>query len=193
MTKLCLFIGLFFLSLGMSNAQVQEYEANESYPYGRLNPDAPSQLGDYSPLIGLHKCATVMRGASTDWADTVQMDWQFKYIMNGLAVQDEVWKADGVYAGSIRQFNADSARWYVHYYSSGAAPARLQTWEGNLDASGDMVLYSPQTAPNGMDGFYKITFADISEKGFNWQGEWVDPAETISFPLWRIFCESVDR
>lgn len=40
-----------------------------------------------------------------------------------------------------------------------------------------------------MDGFYKITFYDISEEGFKWLGEWVNTTETFSFPTWKIDCK----
>ena len=50
------------------------------------------------------------------------------------------------------------------------------------------MLYRAQKAPNGMDGFYRLTFSDISKKGFNWIGEWVDTTEKVIFPTWKISC-----
>ena len=49
-----------------------------------------------------------------------------------------------------------------------------------------------QKAPNGLDGFFRITFNNISKKGFNWLGEWVDSAEKIKFPTWKIYCTKED-
>ncbi|MEM6806058.1 MAG: hypothetical protein AAF696_31965, partial [Bacteroidota bacterium] len=112
----------------------------------------------------------------------------FKYIMNGLAVQDETVKEDGTYSGSIRQFNTDSAHWYVHYYSSASTPAPLPTWKGGKEED-KIILYMEQKAPNGAEGFYKVSFSDISEEGFHWLGEWVDKGETFSFPTWKISCK----
>ncbi len=109
--------------------------------------------------------------------------------MNGMGVQDETLKADGKHSGSIRQFIADSTRWYVHYYSSGSPSTVLPAWEGNKNEEGKIVLYREQTAPNGMDGFYKITFSEMDAEGFNWLGEWVTPDESISFPTWKIECK----
>jgi hypothetical protein len=40
-----------------------------------------------------------------------------------------------------------------------------------------------------MDGKYKITFYNISKRGFDWLGEWVTPDETIMYPTWKIFCK----
>ena len=109
--------------------------------------------------------------------------------MNGKAVQDETLKTDGKNAGSIRQFIADSSRWYVHYYTSVAPTTKLPAWEGEVADNGEIILYRDQKAPNGLDGKYKITFYNISEKGFNWLGEWVTPDESIKYPTWKIFCK----
>jgi len=107
--------------------------------------------------------------------------------MNGTAVQDETIKEDGSHSGSIRQFIADSSKWYVHYYSNKGPLTRLRTWEGGKRGD-SIVLYNKQKAPNGTDGFFRITSNNISPKGFNWLGEWVNTTETFSFATWKINC-----
>ena len=166
-----------------------DYEPSETFPYGRPNPAAPEQLTDFHPLIGKCNCKSTIRKQDGTWNDTVDMTWVFKYIMNGMAVQDETFKMDQTFAGSIRQFNKDSSAWYVHYYSTGFASPTLSAWKGNKTESGDIVLYKDQTAPNGMEGFYKITFSNISNEGFDWLGEWVNTDESIHYPTWEIICK----
>ena len=39
-----------------------------------------------------------------------------------------------------------------------------------------------------MEGYYRLTFYDMTEKGYEWIGEWVDKAETIVYPTWKISC-----
>ncbi|MEO9481849.1 MAG: hypothetical protein ABJG47_00295 [Ekhidna sp.] len=169
-----------------------QYEPSEKNPFGKLNPDAPEQTADFAPLIGKCKCKSVARIDQNTWADTVMMEWTYKYIMNGMAVQDETIKEDNAHSGSIRQYNADSARWYVHYYSSTTATPTLSAWEGNKNQDGDIILYKNQPAPNGTEGFYKITFKDIADDGFNWVGQWVNKTETFVYPTWRIFCKKIE-
>ena len=161
-----LVLTLLFTYTGLSAQYL--YEASPEYPYGRPNPAAPEQITDFAPMIGLCDCKSVARKPDQTWADTVDMAWRFKYIMNGMAVQDETLKADNGHSGSIRQYNADSARWYVHYYSTGFASPTLSAWEGIRREEGKIVLYRDQTAPNGMEGWYRLTFYEMSEKGFNW-------------------------
>ncbi len=164
-----------------------KYEPNTEHPFGTLNPKAPKQVADFAPLIGVCDCISTARKPDQTWGEPQKMTWTFKYIMNGHAVQDETLKEDGSHSGSIRQFNADSSKWYVHYYSNTGNTPSLPTWEGTKRGD-SIVLYREQKAPNGTDGYYRLTFNDISENGFNWIGEWVDLGEGFSYPTWKINC-----
>lgn len=164
-----------------------EYEPSSKHPYGLPNPEAPSQIKDYESLIGKCDCKSYRLGKDNNWLPPVKMTWEFKYIMNGMAIQDQTLKEDGIHSGSIRQFNSDSTKWYVHYYTTASATPKLKAWTGGKKGN-DIVLYSSQKSPNGADGFYKIRFSNITEKGFNWLGEWVNENESIVFPTWKIDC-----
>ena len=65
-----------------------EYEPNDQHPYGQPNPDAPQQLSDFAPLIGTCDCTSESRTADKTWAAPINMTWTFKYMMNGMAIQD---------------------------------------------------------------------------------------------------------
>ncbi len=164
-----------------------DYEPSEAHPYGQLNPEAPPQAADFDPMIGTCICQSVSRNPDGTWQDTLSMLWKFKYIMNGTAVQDEVWRENGLYAGSIRQYHPDSARWVVTYFSNPGVSTSPGVWQGNLEGD-EIILYKEQQAPNGMDGASRLTFYDMSDEGFSWKGEWVDASGTIVYPFWQIFC-----
>ena len=164
-----------------------QYEPSNKFPYGRPNPEAAEQIKDFAPMIGECKCISTARNQDGSWAEPQEMKWRFKYIMNGKAIQDETLKADGAHSGSIRQFIADSSRWYVHYYSSNTPTTTLSTWEGTKKED-KIVLYRKQKAPNGMDGFFRLSFYDMNDDGYKWIGEWVDTTEKIKFPTWKITC-----
>ena len=177
------------LIVGFTTYAQMDYEPNDKFPYGRPNPKAPKELMDFDPLIGTCNCKSVTRVDQTTWADTVDMVWRWKYIMNGMGVQDETFQPEGPYNGSIRQYNSDSSSWYVHFYSSTTPTPSLSSWEGGKNDDGNIILYNEQKAPNGWDGFFKITFSDIKEEGFNWLGEWVSLDESIKYATWRIYCK----
>ena len=166
-----------------------KYEPNAQHPFGLPNPEAPSQIKDYELLIGKSTCTSTARNPDQTWADPQDMTWVFKYIMNGKAVQDETLKSDGSHSGSIRQYIQDSSRWYVHYYSSAGPTTTLSTWEGNKTEANDNVLYRPSKAPNGTDGFYRLTFSEITKSAFEWEGAWVSVDETTVYPTWKISCK----
>ena len=181
-------INIILLLVSVSLLISQEnQETSTKYPFGRLSPNAPHQVADYKLLIGTCDCESSKRKAGKSWEIPQKMTWTFKYIMNGTAVQDETIKEDGSHSGSIRQFVADSSKWYVHWYSSQKPKAKLSTWSGS-NKGGDIVLKQNQKAPNGMDGFYRITFRNITSEGFDWTGAWINVTETIIYPTWKISC-----
>ena len=177
---------LLFSIVGFSQ---NDYSISDTNPYGLPNPEAPEQIKDYEGLIGKCNCKSVSRNQDQTWADPVDMTWEWKYIMNGMAVQDETIKADGKHSGSIRQFIADSSKWYVHYYASGSPSTQLPVWEGTKNKNGTIALYRDSTAPNGTEGWFRLTFYDISNLGYKWVGEWTDKSETTSFATWKIDCK----
>ncbi|MEM7087453.1 MAG: hypothetical protein AAF489_14800 [Bacteroidota bacterium] len=165
----------------------ESYEVTAEQPFGKLNPEAPKQIGDYADLIGICDCVSTARNPDQSWGTSQKMTWTFKYIMNGTAVQDETIKEDGSHSGSIRQFVSDSSKWYVHWYSNKTPTTVLPTWEGGKEGN-DIVLYRPQKAPNGMDGKTRLSFKNISKDGFNWILEWVNETGSIVYPNWKIDC-----
>jgi len=183
-----LLLCLFSISLSAQDS----YEPSSDFPYGRPNPDAPEQIKDFESMIGICDCTNTNRNPDGSWSEPIKMTWEFKYIMNGTAVQDMALKTDGTHAGSIRQFNADSSRWYVHWYSSKTPSTSLPVWEGNKEDD-KIVLYKERKAPNGMDGYYRLTFYDISEMGYKWIGEWIDKGRTVTFPTRKIVCTKKDK
>ncbi len=179
---------IFVLFISVSIFSQFKYDVSKENPFGKYNPKAPKQVKDYQDLIGKCNCVSESKKSDGTWAKPIKMTWEWRYIMNGTAVQDLTLKEDGNHSGSIRQYNKDSLNWYVHYYSSKAATPKLRAWKGNRTKKGKIVLYLDQKAPNGTAGFSRLTFYDIDKKGYKWIGEWVDKTETVVFPFWKISC-----
>ncbi len=165
-----------------------ENEPSNAYPFGKVHPDYEELLQDFAPLIGKCNCKSVNRNAEGNFVDTVDMIWQFKYIMNGTAIQDETWKADGKHSGSIRQFQPDSSKWVVTYFSQVGVTFSPGVWIGEKIGE-NIVLIKDQVAPNGTPGNSRLTFSNISDEGFDWVGEWTSKDESFVHPFWKIFCK----
>lgn len=165
-----------------------DYEPSLTNPFGLPNSDAPQQLLDFAPLIGECDCTSISRNSDKTWTEPVAMLWRFKYIMNGMAVQDETLHANGEHSGSIRQFIADSTRWYIHSYNSSTSATQLPVWQGTKNANGNIILNSDRKSPQGQDGDYRSTFSEINAEGFKWTGEWVSKDETIVYSTKKITC-----
>jgi hypothetical protein len=164
------------------------FESSNAYPFGRYNPDAPGEVKDFEPMIGICNCKSVQRNPDGTWQDTLDMIWQFKYILNGTAVQDETWKADQMYATSIRQFHKDSQQWVVSYNSYPSVSTTSKVWLGKK-VDDRIVLKQPFQAANGMDGFSVLQFYDMTTDGYRWKGEWIKDDQTVTYPFWYIDCK----
>jgi len=164
-----------------------EYEPSSSHPFGTPNPQAPAQIADFEPMIGLCDCKSVQRNGDGTWQDTLNMQWKFKYIMNGTAIQDEVWRDNDMYAGSIRQYHVDSAKWVVSYFSYPSVSTSPGIWMGSRKEN-EIVLYMDQKAPNGMEGKSRLTFYAWDDTGYKWKGEWITPDAMVVYPFWTIEC-----
>jgi len=187
LNKVKFLLPVMFLCFGLS-AQ-NSFEVSEANPFGQANPDAPEQIKDYKKLIGLCDCLSESRNQDKSWKEPVKMTWKFKYIMNGMGIQDEIIKDNKTYSGSIRQFDPETKKWYVHYYSHPRISKQLSVWVGDKTEKGDVVLYRDSTAANGTEGFYRLTFYEINDEGFKWVGEWTDKSEAVVYPTWKISCK----
>jgi hypothetical protein len=180
---------LLFASISVyGQLDLTMYEPSDKAPYGRPNPNMPEAFLDFQPMIGTCSCKSLRRNPDGNWQDTLSMVWKFKYIMNGTAVQDESWGDGKTFASSIRQYNQDSAKWVVTFFSYPSNSTNPSTWLVSKNEFNNIVLNTPQTAPNGMEGLSQLTFFDISESGFNWKGEWISLDGSFVYPFWTIWC-----
>ena len=188
--KLFFFV-LFCISIHTTSSQDSyfKYSVSNENPFGKINPKSPKEIQDYKGLIGKCNCISVRRNKNGSWSKPQKMTWNWKYIMNGTAVQDETLKEDGSHSGSIRQYDTKKQQWNVHYYSSAFVSSKLSVWTGNKTKEGKIVLFKNHKSPKGVAGFYRLTFYDISKDGYSWVGEWTDLDEKNVYPTWKISCK----
>ena len=184
-----LMLFLCMVAAGRLPAQSKQYESGPDFPYGSLNPEAPPSTADFAEMIGSSECISIQRRPDGTWLDSLRMIWNFSYIMNGTAVQDEVFLEDGRYAGSLRQYHPDSAKWYVSFYSSSGLPP-YPVWSGTRDEN-RIILYRPNSVIQGQSGTSRLTFYDISPDSFQWVGEWLSDDGNVEFTFWTISCRKI--
>ena len=101
---------LILLSLNTFISAQYDFEPSADHPYGLPNPEAPKELINFAPLIGSCNCTSQIRNQDQSWAEPEDMMWKFKYIMNGMAIQDETLKSDGSHSGSCLLYTSPSPR-----------------------------------------------------------------------------------
>ncbi|NQZ07011.1 MAG: hypothetical protein HRT35_07600 [Algicola sp.] len=178
---------LLFFTPSLLAKPLGSYDVSVKIPFGSKHPDAPIQVQDWQPMIGKSSCINTGRNPDGQWQKPVKMDWVFKYILNGSAVQDEILKEDGSGAGSIRQFDDKSGQWFVHYYSTLKADAPLRYWQGKRSKD-KIVLTRVQKSFSGKEGSIRLTFFDFKPNSFEWLMEWVSLDKATVYAVRKISC-----
>ncbi len=172
----------------ISRPQALSYEPNDSYPFGRLNPEAPRETSQFSFMIGQNNCSEErLNSASGHW-DSGTRTWDAKYTMNGFAILDSGMSGSST-NGNMRVFDAESGQWKVTFFSMPTYGSSV--WSGGVEGE-NIVLKQPQLAPGtDFEGNSTLTFSNISTNGFDWLGAWVSLDGSTVFPFWRISCTKI--
>ena len=164
-----------------------DQEFDQSHYFGKANPLAPPEVKDFDQLIGNCDCKS-LQYVNGEPGDTLTLKWKWKYILNGYGVQDEGWYGnDSIqnYFTSIRILNSETKQWHVPFFTPNMT-TNPQIWIGGKQEE-NIVLRRTQTTQNGE--FESIlTFSNISEKGFNWEGKIFLPDTNTTNIFWRIWC-----
>ncbi|WP_460217964.1 hypothetical protein [Psychroserpens sp. MEBiC05023] len=170
------------------NVDSIEYEANEQNPYGRPNSNAPEELQDFEKLIGICNCKSVQYNGDVA-GDTLNLKWRWKYILNGNAIQDDGWLDNGKIITpftSIRILNPHTKQWQVPFFVP-FMTSEPQIWKGGK-LGDEIVLRKSEPKSNGHEIESVLTFSNITEKGFNWIGKFVNLSSKKETVFWKIWC-----
>lgn len=164
------------------------YEPGASYPFGRVNPDAPAELAQFAFMIGKNDCTEERLDSTTGEWRVGTRTWDAYYYLNGHAIRD-AGRSGTATNGNIRIFDPASSQWHVTYFSTPVYGTG--TWVGGV-VEDRIELEQPQKAPGTeIDGINRLTFFDIGESEFKWKGEWVSLDGSTVFNYWRISCQKV--
>lgn len=159
-----------------------EYEPDLVYPFGRLNPQAPPEVAQFSFMVGRFLSTEERRRPDGSY-ETRTAIWEARYILNGQAIQDTYW-GSGMAATSIRFFDTARGRWLVNYQ---AKPGNLFgfVWEGEWNGD-HMVLTATYPNADGDLILSRLTYHDITSDGFLWTSEETNRRTGEHVVDWRI-------
>ncbi len=192
MQQIMTLMTLLFLSssaLATPREAAATYDPSPSHPWGRPNPDAPPAIADFRFMIGNNDCTEQRRNNSNgEWIEG-ERTWDARYTMNGHAIIDSGRSGASANA-NIRAFDADAGEWVVTFFSMPGYASGI--WRGRR-VDERIVLKQAMKAPgSGIDGFSTLTFSNISDEAFDWDGTWVSADGSIEYPFWRIRCRKAD-
>lgn len=168
--------------------KLMQNEASKKHPYGKPNEKVLPELKDYDKLIGVCNCKSVQYRNGIA-GDTLQLKWRWKYILNGNGVQDDGWFGnDSIQSSftSIRILNPQTKKWHVPFFTPNMR-ANPQIWIGGKEGD-NIVLKRTQKTQNGGEAESILTFSNITDKGFNWEGKIYIPTKNFTNVFWRIWC-----
>ncbi len=161
-------------------AVMDDYEASDADPHGRLNPKAPSETAQFDFMIGVFDCVDEIRNpADGKWYRSNSV-WSSSYFLNGFGIQDRYWSPITVASGT-RLFDPQKKKWVVNYFQSLPRLSYGGVWEGMKE--GENIIMRQQ---NGAVES-RLTFSNITEGGFEWKSERVEGDEISSG--WNISCK----
>ena len=157
-------------------ASQDDYEANSAYPFGRLNPEAPSETKQFSFIVGVFDCKDrILNPANGQWFDMNAVR-RAEYVLNGHAIQDKNYN-NVLVSTNIRIFDPQKKEWIVSYFK---APFGVGVWKGKF--SGNKVELFQGNEKSGS----RLSFFNYSEKGYNWKGETLKDGKSSVF--WEFRC-----
>lgn len=167
------------------------YEPSAEYPYGRPNPDAHPELEQFAFIVGRFECTDRRRQSQDEWTEEPKI-WLGRYYLNGHAIRDDTWRATGS-TSNIRVYDPEAQEWVITYFTSGGA-AVPPMWRGGKEG-GELSFRQPSTSPQGVEGTSRLTFSDIQEDSFEWEGAFVvgegSPEEFV-YTFWTSSCRRAE-
>lgn len=168
-------------------------EPTKSHPFGKANENAPKEMKDFDLLIGDCTCKSVQYSAKGIPGDTIPLKWRWKYILNGNGVQDDGWYGNDTIQSaftSIRILNPQTKKWQVPFFTPNMT-RNPSIWNGGKEGD-KIILRRPYKVQDSIEVVSTLTFSNISDQGFNWEGKSYFPAKKSSTVFWRIWCKKMN-
>jgi hypothetical protein len=146
--------------------------------FGKLNPNAPAELTQFTFLIGNWTFEAKVKMANG--SHLFKGPWRGRYILDGFAVSDEYRMTDLsgkliVLGLNLRSYDASKHAWSIKWLNAltgtwtNLAPSEL----GGVRSEGQSMIYAfKETVPvDSKHAYTRATYTKVSETHFTWRGE----------------------
>lgn len=184
-TLALLAVALTAAAAAQAPGSLNAYEPSAEYPWGRPNPEAPSELQQMAFMIGDFHCSERSRQRDGSWNE-LQTLWRARYFMNGWAIHDQNFKGSFT-ATNLRFYDPQDKVWRVSWFRT--RPYGESTgWIGRRNGD-SMVMESHSKGPESQDVLTRLTFFDISDAAYKWKAErFADGKIQFGGAFWEISC-----
>lgn len=154
-----------------------EYEASPAYPFGRLNPKAPSETKQIEFMIGEFDCVDRIYSSQNKKWFRFKAVRKAEYVLNGYAIQDKNWTPLWS-TTNIRAYDQKTKQWHITYFKT---PYSSGIWKGGKEGN-NMVFLQERGKTTS-----RLTFFNISKDSYSWKAESVTDGKTVM--SWQFTCK----
>ncbi len=152
-----------------------------------LNPKAPPETAQLAPLVGTWEAERYIRQRDGSWSSPVKAVWQWYYILDGHAIQDDWMLLDDSTGGlqtigtNLRIYNPTKKHWEMTWIDKSA---RSVLFFNATEVDGRLIM----NGKNAKEQQVRNTFSNISRERFLWQQEWTMDGGNSWFVVVKIEC-----
>ena len=181
------FLAILIFSLPGCNYD-QNKPGGETQIKSKLNADAPWETEFLGKLVGMWKAKQSTLNPDGSWSENKsRAKWNWYYILEGHAIQDDWIKLDSlnnetIVGTNIRIYNTGEKRWYMAWIDK--TNRRLASFTA-VNESGTVIM----DGTNAKGRHVRNTFFNITQNEFEWKQEWTFDEGKSWVEVARIHCE----
>lgn len=146
------------------------YEPSETFPFGRLHPQAPPETTQYAFMIGEWSCDEQRRRPGEPW-QTFPSKMVATYFLNGYGIRNYTYMPTAA-AAMTYAYDLSNEVWQITNVT--APDFRPTEWVGRQEGD-TMIAETESVGPQGTPVTLRITFFNMTSDGYEWRMEAVTP------------------
>lgn len=136
---------------------------DSSIDFGKVNPKAPKEIEEFGQFVGSWDCTISNLTKDGSWKED-KATWVWKYILNGMAIQD-YWTNADLMGTNIRIFDPKKNKW-INTWTENGNLIMSGLWDANKTENGNIELHDGT-------GEWLIIFFNIRDNSFDWKWDFL--------------------